>query len=117
MPDLKMGLTPLDSVIMTIPSSPIQSSITMVHVSSLPPGVGGHEPHYNLRPLAIRKGKGPVVGGLELDVGSIGPRKLRGRKSNLSKAQFKAIIDIAGGKQMSFPGVLRAKKSPPESSR
>lgn len=79
-PDLKKGLAPLDNVIMTIPFSPIQSFSPMVPAPSLPPGAGGPKPHYNLRPLAIRKGKGPVVGGLELDVGLIGPRKLRGRK-------------------------------------
>lgn len=74
-------------------------------------------PPYNLRPLAIRKGKGLIVGGLELDMVSVGLRKLRGRKTNLSKAQLKAIIDIVGGKQMSLPRVLRAKQSPPEISR
>ena len=70
-------------------------------------------PPYNLRPLANRKGKGQAVGGIALDPVVIGPRKLRGRKSLLSKAQFKAVIDIADGKQKTFPGVLRAEPPPP----
>ena len=49
-----------------------------------------------------------------MDEVSIGPKKLRGRKSDLSKAKLKAIIDIAGGKKLSLPGVIREKQSPPE---
>ena len=35
---------------------------------------------------------------------------MRGRKSDLSKAQVRAKMDVADGKQMSISGVLRAVK-------
>jgi len=102
----KKGQNTTDSVLMTV-----TSPLPLVPLHS---GDGGREPHYNLRPLATRKGKELVAGGLATDEVSIGPKKLRGRKSDLSKAKMKAIIDIAGGKQLSLPEVLRAKQSPPE---
>jgi len=37
-------------------------------------------------------------------------KKSRGRKSYLSKAQVKAKFDVADGKQMSTPEVLKAVK-------
>ena len=62
-------------------------------------------------------GKDIVVGGLELDSVSVGSRKLRGGKSNLSKAQLKAFIDIADGNKQSLSGVLRAYQTPPQGIR
>lgn len=69
-------------------------------------------PPYNLRPLANRKGKGMAIGGLASNPMACGTRKLRGRKSNLSKAQLQAVVDIAYGKQLSIPRVLRAEPPP-----
>ena len=53
-----------------------------------------------------------AIGGLASDPMACGPRKLRGRKSNLSKAQLQAVVDIAYGKQLSIPRVLRAEPTP-----
>ena len=72
-------------------------------------------PPYNLRSLVIRTGKEIAPGGLEQDLVPIGPRKSRGRKSNMSKARQKAIFDIVDGKQKSLTGVLRAAKPPSDS--
>ena len=76
------------------------------------PALPSIAPPYNLRSLAFRTGKETVLGGLEQDLVPIGPRKSRGRKSSMSKAKQKAIIDIVDGKQKSLTGVLRAAKPP-----
>lgn len=95
---LRQGLDTSDSVIMTIPPSPKLPSSSTDAALHFPPRVWSPEPPYNLRSLASRKGKGIIVGGLDVDMVSTEPRKTRGRKSNLTKAQLKAVIDIAGGK-------------------
>ena len=100
-----------DSIIISVPPhSEAALPVSEVAFSSI--DSGGHTlavPPYNLFLLANRKGKGQAVGGIALDPLVIGPRKLRGRKYELSKAQFKAVIDIADGKQKTFPGVLRVE--------
>lgn len=64
--------------------------------------------------MEIRHGKDTALGGLEQDLVPIGPRKSRGRKSNILKAQHKEIMDIIDGKQKSLTGVLREAKPPPD---
>ena len=56
---------------------------------------------------------GFAVGGLASNSIEIGTRKPRGRKSNLSLAQSKAVVNIANGKKMTLPRVLRAERPPP----
>jgi len=72
--------------------------------------------HYNLRSLSKKSvGSDEVmdpVGGLGAEVTKSISKKGRGRKSLLSKAQVKAVFDVADGKQMSITGALRAAKSP-----
>ena len=103
-----------DSIIMFVTSPPgpppflPPKDCDMVPLSSSLP----EAPHYNLRPLATRARKGFVVGGLSSDPNPFGPRKARGRNSELSKAQLKAKIDIADGKQKSLFGVLRVALPP-----
>ena len=48
-----------------------------------------------------------TVWGLGMDLSLSNKRKSRGRKTNLPKAQIRAKIDIADGKQMSISEVLR----------
>lgn len=68
---------------------------------------------YNLRSLS--KKSDVSLASCE-PVGGLGPssscsvKKGRGRKTNLSKAQVKAKIDAADGKQMLISGALRAVK-------
>ena len=117
--DLNIIQASIDSIIMSImPSSvsppPVSKCVT---IPSLPRVSPPKTPPYNLRSLANRTGKGLVIGGLASDPVSIGPRKLRGRKSYLSKAQLKAKLDIADGKQRSLSGVLRAAQPPSQGLR
>lgn len=64
--------------------------------------------HYNLQYLDKR----PVILGLIGGIGLTSPqslkRKVRGRKSNLSKSQVRAKFDVVDGKQMSIHGALGA---------
>ena len=113
---LNLSLPPLDSVILSVPevSGPPSSSV-MIDPSPPCSRPTVSEPlPYNLRPRADRRGSGLVVGGLASNPIVIGARKMRGRKSNLSIAQSKVVVDIADGKQMSLTGVLRAERPPPE---
>lgn len=66
--------------------------------------------HYNLHSFDERPATGDLIGGLGMDVPQISMNKSRGRKYFLSKAQVKAKFDVADGKQLSFPRVLRAAK-------
>lgn len=115
---LNLNSHPVDSLIVSVPfpsrvpsPSPVEplvpcETLELVPSSAVPP--------YNLRSLANRHGKDIALGGLEQDLVPIGPRKLRGRKSNVSDAQHKAIMDIIDGKQKSMTRVLRATKLPPD---
>lgn len=106
----------IDSLVVTVPlpsGDPLASLSASCHsCSNLDPAPPPTAPPYNLRSLSLRIGKETAPGGLEQDIVPIGPRKSRGRKSNLSKAKQKAIIDIVDGKQKSLTGVLRAAKPP-----
>ena len=103
----------LDSIITSIPLS------TMVPLpeveSDIAPSQSGipEKPPYNLRSSVKKPWEGEAIGGLESSDVPVGPRKLRGRKSNLSKAQVKAKLDISDGKQWSLSRVLRSAQSPP----
>ena len=68
--------------------------------------------HYNLRSLDKKPETLETVGGIGLTPPPSLKRKIRGRKSNLSKAQVKAKFDVADGKQMSITGALRAAITP-----
>jgi len=72
--------------------------------------------HYNLRSHSKKSATLQIVpesvGGLCPESSKSISKKGRGRKSLLSKAQAKAKFDVADGKQMSIPGVLRAAKTP-----
>ena len=113
---MNISLSSFDSVILFVPDPPDLSSSQDVGVSLPPRSQTSYLDllPYNLRPQAKRVGTGLVVGGLALNPVVIGARKIRGRKSNLSKAQSKFVVDIDDGKQMSLTGVLRAEWPPPE---
>ena len=107
----------LDSIITSFPPSSFPSPIDVVpepdpYLSGIP-----KSPAYNLRSLMNRPWRREAIGGLESNHVPFGPRKLRGRKSNLSKAQLKHKIDIADGKHRSLSGVLRAVQPPSQGYR
>ena len=77
-----------------------------------PPPCIPKKPPYNLRSMTKKSLKGEVIGGLESNPILVGPRKMQGTKSNLSKAQVKEKIDIVDGKQLSLSGVLRVAQAP-----
>jgi len=85
------------------------------HVS-LEPSSSPPVRHYNLRSLRKKPNSNPEilesVGGLGTVSSRSFKKKVRGRKSNLSKAQVKAKFDMADGKQLSIPGALRAAVTP-----
>ena len=109
-------MSSLDNVILSVPDPPDPSPPQAVcdPLTANPRASSSDSLPYNLRPRANRAGKGLVVGGLASDPAAHGPRKMRGRKSNLSKAQLKVVVDIADERQMSLTGVLRAERPPPE---
>ena len=113
---LNLSFSSLDSVILSIPDLSGPSSSIAVEAPQVPCSQNSDSDllPYNLRPRENRGGSGLAVGGLASNPVVIGARKLRGRKSNLSKAQSKTVVDIADGKQMSLTGVLRAERPPPE---
>ena len=116
---LNLNSPPVDSLVVSVPSSsgdPPSSKIeSLLPCHSLDSAPSSTAPPYNLRSLAFRPGKEIIPGGREQDLVPIGPRKTRGRKSNMSKAKQKAIIDIVDGKHKSLTGVLRAAKPPSNS--
>lgn len=63
---------------------------------------------YNLRSMGGKSSFPGVVGGLGQSSSQNSTKNKRGRHSHLSKAQLKAKLDVADGKQYSIPGVLRA---------
>lgn len=63
---------------------------------------------YNLRSLGGNPVSSGVMGGLSTSSSQALVKNKRGRHSHLSKAQLKAKLDVADGKQYSIPGVLRA---------
>ena len=99
----------LDSINTSFPpSSPIG------FVPEPDPSLSGlpEKPPYNLRFLVNKPWRREAIGGLELNHVPVGPRNLRGRKSNLSKAKIKSKLDIVDGKRRSPSRVLRAMQSP-----
>ena len=54
---------------------------------------------YNLRSMGGKSGSSGVVGGLGHSSSQAPAKNKRGRHSHLSKAQFKAKLDVADGKQ------------------
>ena len=87
----------LDSIITSIPSSPLEPILVFdIGLPPLPPCIPENPP-YNLRSLMKKPMKEEAIGGLEANPISVGPRKMGGRKSNLSKAQVREKIDIVDG--------------------
>lgn len=93
----------------------IITSISVLNLSG-PSSVGSGLPipsvifldktHYNLRPREKRDHLNDPVGSLGLLYDTMGHPKTHGKKSNLSKAQLKAKLDIADGKEISLKGHL-----------
>jgi len=80
-------------------------------------GKGGDSPEgstvrYSLRSREIIDAGCDMGGGLGTIGGISGRGKGRGRKSELTKAQLRASLDIAAGRQTSIEWALRAQKSP-----
>jgi len=104
----------IEQIIADIPSIDLNSEVISLDFLV----TGGSTPAriYNLRSLSKKTDPSPDLGD---PVGGLGPssskpsqNKGRGRKSELSKAQVKAKLDVADGKQRLISGVLRAAKPP-----
>jgi len=83
--------------------------------SSLGKGGDSHEEsliRYSLRSREVLHSGCVHSGGLGSIPGISGRGKGRGRKSDLSKAQLRASLDIAAGRQSTLDWALRAQKSP-----
>ena len=97
----------LDSIITSIPDLSIDPCPQLPSgLDELPPSERERK-LYNLIPREKKVSLLEVVEGLGNLADSPSKPKLRGRKYNLSKAQLKAKLDIADGKQISLTGVLR----------
>lgn len=102
----------LDSIITSIPILNLSGPSSVGSGLPIPSVIYLDKPHYNLLPQEKRDHPNDPVGGLNLLYDTVGPPKTWGRKSNLSKAQLKAKLDIADGKQISLKGSLGAVMTP-----
>ena len=110
---LNLSSPPIDSLVVSVPVAPGPPLSSRSDPCDPCPRSSDSGPFpYNLRPRWDRRASGFAVGGLASNSVDFGIRKARGRKSNLSLTQSKAVVDIADGKQLTLPRVLRAERPP-----
>ena len=102
--------TRVDSITSSIPKINLNCEEILNEICEVKTSPSKSTCHYNLCSLDKKLVSGEPVEGLGMDTSQASLRKPKGRNSYLSMAQVKEKFDVADGKQLSIPGVLRAAK-------